>query len=73
MNEELVEKRLSDLESKIDKVLEIVTQTQLQEYRIKSLEKEIDDIKNNKKVWITPIISAAVSAIISWIISGGLK
>lgn len=73
MNEELVEKRLSDLESKIDKVLEIVTQIQLQEYRIKSLEKEIDDIKNNKKVWITPIISAAVSAIISWIISGGLK
>lgn len=73
MNEELVEKRLSDLESKIDKVLEIVTQTQLQEYRIKSLEKEIDDIKNNKKVWIAPIISAVVSAIISWIISGGLK
>lgn len=38
MNEELVEKRLSDLEGKIDRVLEIVSQTQLQEYRIKALE-----------------------------------
>jgi len=44
MNEELVEKRLSDLEGKIDKVIEIVSQTQLQEYRIKALETLIKDV-----------------------------
>lgn len=44
MNEELVEKRLSDLEGKIDRVLEIVSQTQLQEYRIKALETLIKDV-----------------------------
>ena len=40
MNEELVEKRLSDLEGKIDRVLEIVSQTQLQESRLTMLEKQ---------------------------------
>ena len=44
MNEELVEKRLCDLEGKIDRVLEIVSQTQLQEYRIKALETLIKDV-----------------------------
>ena len=45
MNEELVEKRLSDIEKKIDQIMEIINQTNLQEYRIKVLEKEIMTIK----------------------------
>lgn len=39
-NEELVEKRLSGIESKIDKLTELMTQTQLQEYRLSVLEKQ---------------------------------
>lgn len=50
MNEELVEKRLSDLEGKIDRVLEIVSQTQLQEYRIKALETLIKDVNTRLSV-----------------------
>lgn len=46
MNEELVDKRLSDIETKIDKLTEIVSQTQLQEFRIKQLE---DVVKENTK------------------------
>lgn len=38
MNDELVEKRLSDIESKIDKLMCLVEQTHLQEYRISALE-----------------------------------
>jgi len=45
MNEELVEKRLTDIEKKIDQIMEIINQTNLQEYRIKVLEKEIITIK----------------------------
>ena len=52
MNEELVEKRLNDMEkrltdieTKIDKLTELVSQTALQEYRLKIVE---DDIKTMK-------------------------
>lgn len=38
MNDELVEKRLSDIESKIDKLMCLMEQTHLQEYRISALE-----------------------------------
>lgn len=38
MNDELVEKRLSDIESKIDKLSSLLEQTHLQEYRITALE-----------------------------------
>lgn len=38
MNDELVEKRLSDIESKIDKLMSLMEQTHLQEYRISALE-----------------------------------
>ena len=44
MNEELVNKRLSDIENKIDEIKGIVTQTQLQEYRIKALETLTKDV-----------------------------
>lgn len=38
MNDELVEKRLSDIEGKIDKLSSLLEQTHLQEYRIAALE-----------------------------------
>lgn len=50
MNEELVEKRLSDIEDKIDKIMDIVSQTQLQEYRIKALETQNKDVNTRLSV-----------------------
>ena len=40
MNDELVEKRLSDIESKLDKLTSLMEQTHLQEYRISALEQQ---------------------------------
>lgn len=44
MNEELVEKRLSDIEGKIDKLTGLLEQTHLQEYRIGALEKQYGNL-----------------------------
>jgi len=41
-NEELVDKRLENIEKKIDKIMDIVSKTQLQEHRISELEKDND-------------------------------
>lgn len=38
MNDELVEKRLSDIEAKVDKINILLESTHLQEYRISALE-----------------------------------
>jgi len=46
MNEELVEKRLVDIEKKIDEIMKILSQTQIQEHRLKELEKDNDKIKD---------------------------
>ena len=40
MVEELIEKRLSDIENKLDKMSAILEQTHLQEYRINALEQQ---------------------------------
>ena len=72
-----IEKRLDKIDTKLDEVYKLqlssVKSTAQQEIRIENLEKDVEEMKSNKKTWITPAISAAVSALISWIISGGLK
>ena len=72
-----IEKRLDKIDTKLDEVYKLqlssVKSTAQQEIRIENLEKDVEEMKSNKKAWITPAISAAVSALISWIISGGLK
>lgn len=64
MNEdELVEKRLSVIESKIDKLTDIVSQTQLQEFRIKQLE---DVVKENTRK-LTALEKQAGNTALKWL------
>lgn len=63
MNDELVEKRLSDIESKIDKLTDIVSQTQLQEFRIKQLE---DVVKENTRK-LTALEKQAGNTALKWL------
>ena len=85
MNEELVEKRLSDLEGKIDRVLEIVSQTQLQEHRLKVLEADMEKAKdrliglemragNSALKWLGIIGAGIVTILLGYIaVKVGLK
>ena len=70
MNEELVEKRLKDIESKLDKLMELVTQTQLQEYRISVAEKSVKDLSAK----VTVLEKRNGETAIKWftIIGGGI-
>ena len=76
MNDELIEARLTTIEEKLDKVAELVTQTSLQEYRLAKLEETVQKIIQKKEdtTWklLTPIISAIVSAVVGFVLVGGL-
>lgn len=77
MNEELVDRRLSDVEKKlvgidgkIDKLAELMGQTQLQEYRITELEQSMRLVKNK----VEYLEGRAGNAALKWlgIIGGGI-
>ena len=68
-----IREALTDIKTKLDKVYELQIATAQQEERINTLRRDVDEIKSNKKAWISPTISAAVSALISWFVSGRLK
>ena len=70
MNEELVEKRLKDIENKLDKLMELVTQTQLQEYRISVAERSVKDLSAK----VTVLEKRNGETAIKWftIIGGGI-
>lgn len=76
--ESLMEYRLSQIEQKIDKVLELQLQQQALDFRMNALEACVKDLKNNQKKnierWLNPLISAIVSGLIAFIfIKVGLK
>ena len=80
-----LESRLVTIEKKIDKLADLITQTQLQEYRLSVVEKELG--KNTEKVlkldkksgdtairWLGVIASGITTVLISYIaIKVGLK
>lgn len=70
MNEELVEKRLTDIETKIDRLTEIMSQTQLQEYRIGVVEKQVQEMNAS----LVNLEKAAGNTAMKWlgIIGGGI-
>ncbi len=70
MNEELVEKRLTDIEKKIDRLTEIMSQTQLQEYRIGVVEKQVQEMNAT----LVNLEKAAGNTAMKWlgIIGGGI-
>lgn len=85
MNEETIDYRLTQIEKKLDTVTDLLLQTQAQELRISTLEKqnvdlknEIEKMKNQKSKnidrWLNPLISAVISVIVAFIaIKVGLK
>ena len=84
-NEEAFDKRLSTIETKIDKLTELVTQTQLQEYRISVVEQDLKDLQtdvieldkragNTALKWIGIIGSAVITLLLGFIaVKVGLK
>ena len=85
MNEETISYRLDQIEKKLDTVTDLLLQTQAQEMRLGTLEKqnkdlkdEIEDIRKQKSKsierWLNPLISAVVSILVAFVaIKIGLK
>lgn len=85
MHEETIDFRLTQIEKKLDTVTDLLLQTQAQEMRISTLEKqnkdlkdEIDNMKEQKSKntdrWLNPLISTIISVIVAFIaIKIGLK
>ena len=78
MNEEnevmkFVNEQFKQVNTKLDKLTELTEQTHLQEYRISQLEKIEKSKSDTFGKIITPIFSAVISAVMSFIIAGGLK
>ena len=85
MTEEVVERRLSDIEEKIDKLTDLISQTQLQEYRLSVVEQDIKNIKSkvsdlDKRAgnialkWIAGIGSGIMTILLGYIaVRVGLK
>lgn len=76
--ESLMEYRLSQIEQKIDQVLQLQLQQQALDFRMNAVEACVKDLKNNQKKnierWLNPLISAIVSGLIAYIfIKVGLK
>lgn len=72
----LINENFRQINEKLDKLAELANKTNLQEYRIQQLEEELKEMKNNKRdtLWrvLTPVLSALGSAIVTFIIAGGL-
>ena len=85
MEQETIEYRLTQIEKKLDTVTDLLLQTQAQEMRISTLEKqnldlkdEINNIKTQKSKnidrWLNPLISAGISILVAFVaIKIGLK
>ena len=73
---DLINENFRQINEKLDKLTELANKTSLQEYRIQQLEEELKNMKNNKRdtLWrvLTPVLSALGSAIVTFIIAGGL-
>ena len=73
---DLINENFRQINEKLDKLTELANKTSLQEYRIQQLEEELKEMKDNKRdtLWrvLTPVLSALGSAIVTFIIAGGL-
>ena len=76
--ESLVEYRLTQIEQKIDQVIQLQLQQQALDLRMDAVENTIKELQNNQKKqtdrWLNPLVSAVVAGLISYIfIKVGLK
>ena len=73
---DLINENFRQINEKLDKLTELANKTNLQEYRIQQLEEGLKEMKKNKRdtIWrvLTPVLSALGSAIVTFIIAGGL-
>ena len=73
---DLINENFRQINEKLDKLTELANKTNLQEYRIQQLEEELKEMENNNRaiLWrvLTPVLSALGSAIVTFIIAGGL-
>ena len=73
---DLINENFRQINEKLDKLTELANKTNLQEYRIQQLEEGLKEMKKNKRdtLWrvLTPVLSALGSAIVTFIIAGGL-
>ena len=73
----LINSQFDRINTKLDKLTELTEQTHLQEYRLNELEKKLDQIQNGKHevFWriLTPVLSVVLSAITTYLLSGGLS
>lgn len=73
---DLINENFRQINEKLDKLTELANKTNLQGYRIQQLEEELKEMKNNKRdtIWrvLTPVLSALGSAIVTFVIAGGL-
>ena len=73
---DLINENFRQINEKLDKLTELANKTNLQEHRIQQLEEKMKEMKNNKRdtLWrvLTPVLSALGSAIVTFIIAGGL-
>ena len=73
--DQVIEK-FNQINVKLDKLTELAEQTHLQEYRIEQIERKLLRMESERGsvLWkfLTPVISAAVSAVMAFIIAGGL-
>ena len=72
----LINENFRQINEKLDKLAELTNKTKLQEYRIQQIEELLAEMKDNKRdtIWrvLTPLLSAIISVIIPFIVSGGL-
>lgn len=73
MEDKEIERRLDKIDTKLDSIYALQLSSAKHELQIAQLQKELDELKSNKKMWLQPAISSIVSAIISFIIAGGLR
>lgn len=64
MNEETIEYRLTQIETKLDQVTNLLLQTQQQELRLSALEKKIDKSVDR---WLNPLVAAVVSGLVAFL------
>lgn len=77
MNEEKimdqVTARLDKIDEKLDQIHTLQLQNATMDLRISHIEDELNEMKSSKKAWVNPTISSIISAVMAFIVAGGLK
>ena len=73
---DLINENFREINEKLDRLTELANKTILQEYRIQQLEEELNEMRHNNRdtLWrvLTPVLSTIGSAIVTFVIAGGL-